>query len=70
LKQAPEWTKNGAMWNIPAGYTQAERFLVQAGQLKAGDLLPANQLFTNKFLQQIYAASPPSNYELASVCGK
>jgi ABC-type nitrate/sulfonate/bicarbonate transport system substrate-binding protein len=70
LKEAPEWTKNGAMWNIAAGYTQAEHFLVQARQLKTGDELPASQLFTNKFLQQIYSASPPSNFDLATVCGK
>jgi ABC-type nitrate/sulfonate/bicarbonate transport system substrate-binding protein len=69
LKEAPEWTENGAMWNIAAGYTQAEHFLVQAGQMDSGDVLPADQLFTNDFLQQIYAKSPGTNFDLTSVCG-
>jgi NitT/TauT family transport system substrate-binding protein len=69
LKRAPEWSDNGMMWNIAEGYTQAENFLVQGGQMESGDVVPADQLFTNEFLQQIYSASPPSNYDLTSVCG-
>jgi len=69
LKKAPEWTSEGMMWNIADGYTQAEDFLVQAGQLDSGDVVPADQLFTNDFLQQIYSASPPSSYNVADVCG-
>jgi NitT/TauT family transport system substrate-binding protein len=69
LKQAPEWTSDGMMWNIPDGYTQAETFLVQAGQMDSGDVVPVDQLYTNEFLQQIYSASPPSNYQVADVCG-
>ncbi len=67
LKQAPEWEQYGPMWNIAEGYTQAENFLVQAGQLQSDQVLPADQMFTNQFLQEIY--SPGQTFDLASVCG-
>jgi ABC-type nitrate/sulfonate/bicarbonate transport system substrate-binding protein len=69
LKSAPEWSENGAMWNIDEGYTQAQDFLVQAGQLDSGDELPVDQLFSNDFLEQIYSESPPSDFNVADVCG-
>jgi ABC-type nitrate/sulfonate/bicarbonate transport system substrate-binding protein len=69
LKEAPEWTDNGVMWNIEEGYAQAEDFLVQAGEMESGQVLPADQLFTNDVLGQIYSASPPSGFDPATVCG-
>jgi NitT/TauT family transport system substrate-binding protein len=67
LKEAPEWTQYGPMWNIAEGYTQAEDFLVQAGQLQSDQVLPPDQMFTNEFLQQIYSSG--EHFDLASVCG-
>jgi NitT/TauT family transport system substrate-binding protein len=69
LKEAPEWTDNGVMWNIEEGYTQAEDFLVQAGEMEPGDVLPVEQLFTNDVLEEIFSASPPSDFDVATACG-
>lgn len=67
LKQAPEWQQYGPMWNIADGYTQAEHFLVLAGQLQSSQVLPPEQMFTNQFLQEIYP--PGTQFDLQNACG-
>ena len=57
------------MWNIPDGYTQAEKFLVEGGQFFFFNDTATTEIYTNDVLDQIYSASPPSTYNVADVCG-
>ena len=52
LRSHPEWTSNGVGWNVSESYAQAQRILLEAGEID--EELPPDSLFTNEFLEEIF----------------